>query len=254
MSESGQLSLRQRDQIILISSLVAVALLSWVYLFQLDKNMQDGVMNAGIQPWKIIDFFMMFLMWAIMMVAMMLPSAMRSVLIFARLASKDETHQQIFTPILVFVLAYITIWTLFSIIATTVQWLLEIIALLSPMMVLTSAKLGSGLLIITGLYQLTPLKDACLKHCQSPLMLFASRYQKGHRAAFQLGFSHGLYCLGCCWMLMCLLFVGGVMNLLWILAISLFVLAEKLLPPRIESTRLTSFLMISAGLTYLWTT
>ncbi len=119
------------------------------------------------------------------------------------------------------------------------------------MMILTSSSLGAALLITAGIYQLTPLKDACLKNCQSPAMFIANHHKKGLLGAFQLGVKHGLYCLGCCWVLMGLLFLGGVMNLIWIFTISLFVLVEKTVPAQIYSARLTGLGMMSFGFFYL---
>jgi predicted metal-binding membrane protein len=241
--------LQRWDQSLLIGSLSALALLAWAYLFYLNNNMMG--MNAGLRPWSAVDFLMMFLMWAIMMVGMMVPTAMRAVLIYARIAARGQPEKPLIAPGYLFSAGYIVIWTLFSVGATVMQWALERAALLSPMMVSSSAGLGAALLVAAGIYQLTPWKDTCLKHCQSPIMYLAANYQKGLPQAFILGFKHGAYCLGCCWVLMGLLFLGGVMNLLWILAITLFVFAEKLLPTALRSTGLSGGLMILAGLVYL---
>jgi predicted metal-binding membrane protein len=194
---------------------------------------------------------MMFLMWAIMMVAMMLPTALRTILIYARIASRGGQDESPIAPGYLFGGGYITTWTLFSVGATLMQWGRQSAALLSPMMVRSSVGLGAALLIAAGIYQLTPLKDACLKHCQSPIMYLAANYKKGNAQAFQLGLKHGGYCLGCCRVLMGLLFLGGVMNLLWILAITLFVLAEKLRPPTLHCTRLSGITMILVGVAFL---
>ena len=242
----------RRDQYLILSSLAALVTLAWVYLLVINLNLPDmPTMAPGIHPWTSTDFVMMFLMWAIMMFAMMVPSAMRTVLIYARIAARAEVQDSLVTSTFVFVFGYIVIWTLFSVMVTALQWAMETAALLSPMMVTTSSSLGAALLLAAGIYQLTPLKDVCLRHCQSPLMFMVTHYQKGMFGAFQLGLKHGAYCLGCCWLLMGLLFVGGVMNLIWILAISVFVLAEKLLPAKIRSTRITSIIMILAGSVYL---
>ncbi|MFV1998682.1 MAG: DUF2182 domain-containing protein [Acidiferrobacterales bacterium] len=250
MSKLLPMPLKQWDQYLIATSLLALVALAWAYLLVLDSNMQSMPnMVSGIHPWTPADFVMMFLMWAVMMFAMMVPSAMRSVLIFARISPTEEHRDLLVTP--AFAFGYIVIWILFSILATTLQWVLEMAALLSPMMVVTSGSLGAAFLIAAGIYQLTPLKNSCLRHCQSPAMFMAAHYKKGMRGAFQLGSTHGVYCLGCCWLLMGLLFVGGVMNLIWILAISLFVLAEKLLPPKIRSTSITSLIMIAVGSVYL---
>jgi predicted metal-binding membrane protein len=243
------ISLRRWDQSLLVSSLAGLTLLAWAYLLYHDQNMLG--MDAGTRPWRPGDFFMMFLMWAIMMMAMMLPTALRAILIYARIAAQGRQDALPITPIYIFSGAYIAIWTLFSVAATLMQWGLQSAALLSPMMVSSSAGLGAALLITAGIYQFTPLKEACLKHCQSPIMYLAANYKRGNTHAFQLGLKHGSYCLGCCWVLMGLLFLGGVMNLLWILAITLFILAEKLLPPTLHGTQLSGVAMILAGIAFL---
>jgi predicted metal-binding membrane protein len=241
--------LRQRDRFLILFSLAALALIAWVYLVVLGTNTPK--IPQGLHRWMPIDFVLMFLMWAVMMIAMMVPSAMRTVLIYAGISARARSRGQYVAPVSLFVLGYLAIWTLFSFVATVLQWGLEMAALLSPMMISTSSSLGTALLISAGIYQFTPLKKACLRHCQSPAMFMANQQKKGLLGAFQLGVKHGLYCLGCCWVLMGLLFLGGVMNLLWILAISLFVLAEKILPARIYSVQLTGLAMISSGFIYL---
>ncbi len=261
MNQLRQLSLRQRDQLLIVFALAAIVFLSWWYLVQLNNQMNTmpamngmqgmGTKNAGIHPWTPTDFLMMFIMWAVMMVAMMVPSAMRMVMIYSHVVAKEKSQNSLITPTLAFALGYVVVWSLFSLVATFLQWGLESAALLSPMMVTTSSSLGAGLLIAAGIYQLTPLKDTCLKYCQSPAMFIAAHYQKGVIGAFKNGLTHGVYCLGCCWLLMGLLFVGGVMNLIWILAISLFVLAEKLLPVKMVTGRITSLIMVLAGVVYL---
>ena len=210
-------------------------------------------MEMSLHPWTSTDFFMMLLMWVVMMIGMMVPTAMRTVLIYARIGAQAQTRGQSFAPTWMFVMGYVVIWSLFSVAATGLQWALETRALLSPMMVTNSAHLGAALLVFAGIYQLTPFKDACLKHCQSPAEFISSHFKKGNFGAFQLGLTHGAYCLGCCWALMGLLFVGGVMNLVWILAITLFVLVEKLLPQGLRTVRITGVAMIASGIAYLLT-
>ena len=239
------ISLRRRDQYIIVSSLAVLVMLAWIYLVKLDMNMPDmSGMAMGMRDWSSTDFIMMLLMWVIMMIGMMVPSAMRTVMIYSRIASKAQTSGRSVAPTYIFVSGYVFIWSFFSVIATILQWLLERLALVSPMMVSTSTYLGAILLICAGVYQLTPLKDVCLKHCQSPIQFITNNFKKGGFGAFQLGLKHGAYCLGCCWALMGLLFIGGVMNLFWILVISLFVLSEKLLPAQIRTTRITGILMV----------
>jgi len=145
------------------------------------------------------------------------------------------------------VTGYLAIWTLFSLAATGAQWALDRAALLSPMMVASSPWLGALLLAAAGAYQLTPAKEACLRHCRAPAHFIAAHWRPGVAGAFRMGAIHGVFCLGCCWALMGLLFFGGVMNLLWIAAITLFVLGEKLLPAGRRTARWSGAAMILAA-------
>jgi predicted metal-binding membrane protein len=168
-----------------------------------------------------------FGMWAVMMIGMMLPSAIPMTLIYAAAARKAGNDGSPLAPTFVFVGGYVLVWTAFSVAATAGQWGLERAALLSPEMRSNSAVLGGLVLLAAGLYQLTPLKRVCLDKCRSPAELI-SRYWRG--GSIRLGVRYGLFCLGCCWVLMALLFVGGVMNLLWVALIAVFVLLEKTAP------------------------
>ena len=161
---------------------------------------------------------------------MMLPSAAPTILIYAGITRRKAAASQGSGAALVFATAYLIAWGAFSLAATSVQWGLEGLLLLSPMLHTTSVYLGGALLVAAGVYQLTPLKHACLRHCRSPLHFLASHWRKGRWGAFRMGLEHGLFCLGCCWVLMLLLFYGGVMSLWWIGGLALYVLVEKLLP------------------------
>jgi predicted metal-binding membrane protein len=205
-------------------------------------------MEMGVlRPWRAIDFALMFAMWSVMMVGMMLPAATPMALLYAQVVRKAARDGSVLPPTAVFVAGYLSAWALFSIAATTAQWALERAALLSPMLVANSPRLGAGLLIAAGVYQLTPWKGACLSRCRDPVHFFATHFRPGVRGALRLGFRYGLYCLGCCWLLMGLLFVGGVMNLLWIAALSVFVLAEKVIPLGASGGRVAGALMIGVG-------
>ena len=228
--------------------------LSWVYLVVMALGMDD--MPGGDMPmsgmvkihaWTPMDFLLMFLMWAVMMVGMMVPTAVPMTLIYAAVARKAERQGTPLAPPSTFVAGYIAMWTLFSVGATAAQWGLDEAALLSPMMVSTSPTLGAGLLIAAGLYQLTPFKNACLEHCRGPADFFMQHWRNGPGGAFRTGLVHGAYCLGCCWVLMGLLFVGGVMNLLWIGTITFFVLLEKVLPFGDRGGQVVGAMMIVAG-------
>jgi predicted metal-binding membrane protein len=160
----------------------------------------------------------------------MVPTAVPMTLVYAAVARKAAVQSNPVAPTFVFVAGYIVIWSLFSVAATASQLELDRAALLSPMMVSNSVLLGSALLIGAGVYELTPLKHSCLRHCRAPAQFLSHNWRSGTIGAFRMGLRLGAYCLGCCWVLMGLLFVGGVMNLLWIAAISAFVLLEKILP------------------------
>ncbi len=241
--------LPRRDFIVIIISLGGITLLSWLYLVKMaaDMSMPEGMSAMQISVWDAGYFWMMFLMWAVMMVGMMLPSVTPMVLIYAGVVRKSAAQSMPVAPTGAFVSGYIAIWIIFSLFATIAQWGLDQAALLSPMMVSNSVGLGAALLIAAGIYQWLPIKDKCLQHCRSPVHFITTHWRPGSTGAFKMGLSHGTFCLGCCWVLMILLFVGGVMNLLWIAAITLFVLLEKVLPLGDVSGRVMGLVMIIAG-------
>ena len=201
----------------------------------------------ALHPWTASDFAMMLLMWAVMMVGMMVPSATPMALVYASVARKARRQGTPVAPTFLFVGGYIIMWCLFSVGATAAQWALERAALLSPHMVATSPALGAVLLGAAGVYQLTPAKDACLRHCRAPAHFLAEHWRPGLAGALRMGLEPGAWCLGCCWILMALLFVGGVMNLLWVAAIALFVLLEKALPLGDRGGRVAGWAMLAAG-------
>jgi predicted metal-binding membrane protein len=183
---------------------------------------------------------------------MMLPSAAPMLLLYAKaVRGKNRTHGALARTSL-FAAGYAVAWAGFSLLATFAQWALHALALLSPEMVSTSAKLGGALLIVAGVFQWTKLKHACLSKCRSPLGFFMSEWRDGVRGAWVMGLRHGIYCVGCCWALMALLFVTGVMNLLWIAAISIFVLLEKIAPAGHWVARISGILLVAAGVWLLW--
>ena len=185
---------------------------------------------SGFDSWNVSALLLLFLMWAVMMVAMMVPSAVPMIQGFVAVNERRRNSSRAAIPVGVFVLGYIVAWTSFSAAAALAQWGLHRAALLSPMMVSTSPVLSGGLLLAAGIFQWTPLKRACLRNCRSPLTFLMSGWRDGTAGAFFMGLHHGAYCVGCCWALMVLLFVVGVMNLLWVAVIALFVIAEKVLP------------------------
>ncbi|WP_447968053.1 DUF2182 domain-containing protein [Nitrospira sp. M1] len=245
-------SFPQRDTVAITSALIGVTVLAWAYLFHLAASMSDmstrGVVPVmQLQPWTGTDFLFMLLMWIVMMIGMMLPSATPMTLLYAGMARKANRQGTPIAPTSAFVSGYLAIWGIFSGGATLTQAGLHQAALLSPMMMTNSHTLGAGLLLVAGLYQLTPWKNVCLEHCRSPTTFIAKHWRTGITGAFRMGLEHGLYCLGCCWALMGLLFFGGVMNLLWIAGITIFVFLEKVLPVGAWSRRLSGGGLLVTG-------
>ena len=224
----------KRDRAFVIAGLCGIAGVSWVYIFHLAREMGTATgMEMGVprmQGWGAVDFFLMFVMWAVMMVAMMTPSAAPMILTYSRVNRRHNEQRSPFLATGVFLAGYLVVWTGFSAVATLAQWELHRAALLSPMMVSNSPLLGGVLLIGAGVFQFTPLKRACLAHCRSPLGFFMTEWREGTRGALLMGVRHGIFCVGCCWLLMALLFVAGVMNLLWVAVIAAYVLVEKIVP------------------------
>ena len=242
----------KRDRMVVVFGLAGVATLSWAYMFYLAWGMKE--MNMGMEmamprmhAWGVVDFVLMFIMWSVMMVAMMVPSVAPMVLIFATVNRKRREQQVPFISTGMFLLGYLAVWTGFGALATLAQWGLHTAALLSSMMVGTSPILGGILLLAAGIFQLTPLKYACLAHCRSPLGFIMTEWREGARGAFTMGLRHGRYCVGCCWILMTLLFVTGVMNLLWVAIIAAFVLIEKIVPGGLWISRISGLLLIGWG-------
>ncbi len=225
----------RRDRVLVLSGLALITALSWAYVSSLASEMSNTDMGAEMtmprmQAWGATDFGLAFGMWAVMMVAMMMPSAAPMILMFAGVNRRRREQQVSYVPTGVFLLGYLVVWAAFGILATTAQWGLQAMSLLSPMMALTSPVMGGVLLVAAGVYQWTPLKHACLGKCRSPLGFVLNEWREGRWGAFLMGLKHGCYCTGCCWSLMALLFVAGVMNLLWVAAIAGFVLLEKAAP------------------------
>ena len=207
--------------------------------------------------WTLGYALLMFSMWWLMMIAMMLPSAAPMVLLHAAVTRKGLARADDAGPnapahrrrsaTTAFIVGYLVMWGAFSLVAVVAQWALERGELLSAMMMSTSRFLGSGLLLAAGLWQLTPLKTVCLRHCRSPISFLSTHWRPRVGGAFRMGTKHGVFCLGCCWFLMALLFYGGVMNLIWIIGLALFVLAEKMMPGGVAFGRVTGLLLIAWG-------
>lgn len=235
---SALASARKRDRLIVGGGLALGAVASWIYLFIEARRMEmSGVCAAAMKmdgpdlaAWPMVSMLPLFVMWAVMMVAMMLPSAAPMILTFSAVSRNRRERDRPYVPVAVFASGYLVVWCLFSAFAALAQWALHRGALLSSAMVSTSLFFSACALIAAGIFQLTPLKQACLRHCRTPLEFIMTRWREGWWGAFGMGLQHGAFCTGCCWVLMLLLFVGGVMNMLWVAGLTIFVALEKMAP------------------------
>jgi len=230
--------------------LVVACLVCWAWLVPMAFDMYGPM--RGTSSWMMADTpilkhaTLLFAMWTAMMAGMMLPSAAPTVLLFTLVVrSHDALHAP--SRAYSFLGGYLLVWTAFSLAATLLQLLLRALLHLSPMMQLRDNVLSGTLVLVAGAYQLTPAKRSCLTTCRAPAVFLARYYRPGNNAAFRLGVRHGGYCVGCCWALMLLLFVAGVMNLAAIAAIAVFVLLEKVMPLGAQGGRLSGLLLIACG-------
>jgi len=251
--DSGIEATLRRDRWVVAASLSLVIALAWLYLWYDAAMMSqigpvDGLAPEATNALHPAALAMTFAMWSIMMVGMMLPSAAPTLLLYGALVRKNGERDTVLPAVWIFTGGYLAAWTAFSFAATVLQVALEQAALLTPMMETRSNGLSAAILIAAGVYQWLPLKQACLRHCRSPLQFLVAHWRGGKRGAFRMGAEHGVYCVGCCWALMLVLFVAGVMNLLWVALIAAFVLVEKLLPASKFTARLASVALIAIGL------
>ena len=245
----------KRDRLIVGACVLLVSALAWWYIVDAARQMDGWAMQMGkadANAWPVASLLPLFVMWMVMMVAMMLPSATPMILTFAAVARTRRQHRRPYVPVTVFVSAYLVVWVGFSIVAAAAQWFLHRAALLSPMMASSSALLGGILLLLAGVFQFTPLKQSCLTRCRAPLEFITTRWREGWTGAFTMGLEHGLFCTGCCWALMALLFVLGVMNLLWIVLLTVLVGLEKILPGRIVVSRVSGVVLTIWGIWVLF--
>jgi predicted metal-binding membrane protein len=238
------------DRRVIIVSLALVVALAWIYLWRDAAAMDDmsGQMDMSFPMAMTPNFALTFLMWAVMMVGMMLPSAAPTILLYATLVRKQSAASPVLAASWIFAAGYLAVWTAFSLLAAALQVSLEQAMLLSSMMVSTNQALSAAILIAAGVYQVLPLKDVCLTACRNPILFLTMRWRAGRLGAFRMGAEHGLYCVGCCWTLMLVLFVAGVMNLLWVALIAAFVFIEKLLPFPRYTSRVASLALVGAGI------
>ena len=268
MSEPDEGRRLSRDQLTVLASLVVLAILSWIYIVHLAGHMPVGAQGPSAEPMNgmpmpgmatgspasqpsgTASLALGALMWFAMMIGMMLPSAAPMLMLYAHVQRRRAGASPLLRTAL-FGLGYLVVWAGFSLAAAAFQEALARTALLTPGLTLASTLIGGATLVAAGLYELTPLKQSCLAHCRGPVAFIAGHWRAGASGAVRMGLDHGFYCLGCCWALMLLLFVGGVMNLLWIAALACLVLIQKLLPAGRVITWVTSGTLVTAGLVVL---
>lgn len=240
----------RRDRVIILAALALIGILAWIYIVYLAEQMSMGgmdmtgfrmamqaagmVMRPAFEPWTATEFVFTLAMWTIMMIGMMTPAATPVILLYARVGRQAAADNKPFASTGWFVSGYLLAWAGFSLAATILQWVLDRAALLTPTMGSASAVFGGMVLIAAGIYQWSRFKENCLSHCQMPLPFIqrAGGFPRDPMRSLRMGAWHGTCCVGCCWALMALLFVGGVMNVLWIAGLTILVLAEKLTPGR----------------------
>jgi predicted metal-binding membrane protein len=250
-SDSAVAGIMSRDRVIVAGCVFLVTALAWTYLIRLDQEMASiagsSMMERMSMPmsgdWSAREFLYVFAMWSVMMIGMMTPSALPVILLFTQMKRPGSSSHA-----LLFGAAHISIWIAFSALAASLQWMLHQASLLSAAMIFTSAIAAGLTLVGAGIYQLTPAKSRCLTRCQSPLGFLMTNWREGPKGAVQLGVRHGLYCLGCCWALMLVLFVVGVMNLAWVAALTAFILLEKFGPAGAGLAKAGGAAMIAMGI------
>ena len=247
-------SLLLRDRWIIGVTLVLVTALCWAWVAPMAVDMYGSMSGSSAwmmtKKWDLTHQVLLFAMWTVMMIGMMLPSATPALFLYGSVIRKSPEGERAPAYVYAFGGGYLVAWTAFSLVATVLQLLLSHWLMLSPMMEARARWFGAALLIIGGIYQLTPFKQTCLASCRSPALFITRHWKRGLVGGFRMGLEMGWYCLGCCWALMLLLFVGGVMNLWWIGALTVFVLLEKLAPLGAQGGRLSGLLIIGLG---IWT-
>lgn len=248
-----------RDYLIILFSLILMTGLAWGYLFMMSHEMKMDMgsmqmtsqFNVFAMPmngqWGINDFLVMSIMWIIMMFAMMAPSTFIFLFIFHSMRSNMSTVKNPKLELSILSFTYVLIWTGFSLFACCLQFILHNQGLVDFMGTLTNNILAGSTLIFAGLFQFSNLKNQCLEKCRNPLSFIMGKKIEGIKDVVSTGFKHGLFCLGCCWALMLILFVNGVMNLLWIVIITFAILAEKIIPFHKLTSRFFGTLLVLWG-------
>ena len=207
-----------------------------------------NILMPQMEKWAFNDILAAFAMWSVMMTAMMLPSAMPMILVFSTVNRKHHSLGNQFVPTWIFLFGYLIIWVIFSLVMALIQFILHNLALVSSEIKIVNPAFSGIILISAGAYQFTRVKEVCLKNCQSPLGFMMDYWKEGKLGAFIMGLRHGLYCVGCCWILMIILFAAGVMNLLWVSLIAIFIFLEKVIQRNSMFSYISGFLLLIWGL------
>ena len=254
---ASELAVRLRTtQFLNYIALLAVAAAGWYFLVETEYAMRvmrgEGffmeLMWMMMRPGDFGPYFLAtFIMWSVMMIAMMVPAVMPMLIVYRKMERGTKSEW----PVFIFAWGYLISWVLFSLLAALIQWGLHGSGVLGGELLVITKPYAAAILVAAGLYQLTPFKNACLERCRSPMGYFLQHFKPGALGAFQMGFSHGLFCIGCCWMLMALMFVGGAMSVLTMAVLSVFIVLERILPPGPWVSRIPGVLLIVAGF-YVW--
>jgi len=247
----------KRDHLLVSLGLLGLAVLAWLDLLRRaglfsPASIGHEMAMPRMVAWGPADAAVTATMWAVMMAAMMLPAAAPMLLLFATVNRRRGQEGNPVVPTGIFLLGYLLVWGGWSLLATGAQWGLHSLMLLSPRLAIINPFASGLLLMAAGAYQFTPLKETCLVQCQSPFGFLLTSWREGAGGALRMGLRHGVYCLGCCWALMALLFVGGVMNLTWIALIAGFVLLERVLTRGMLVSRLAGGILAAWGLVLVW--
>jgi predicted metal-binding membrane protein len=241
-----------RERAAVATLLVILSLLAWASTARLAGDMSgmgpaSGMALAHTPAWQARDVALTFLMWAVMMVAMMIPSATPMISAYAGLHRLRSATAGSIRAVAPFVAGYLIVWTAFSAGATLLQWAFHSAGLLSHASARATPLLGGSLLVLAGLYQFTRWKQVCLSRCRTPLDFLMTEWRDGTRGALVMGSRHGLFCVGCCWALMLLLFVAGMMNLVWVAILAGYVLLEKVMPAARSASWVIGLLAVAWG-------
>ena len=256
MNTSTLMPVFLRQRVLLGILLFVIVALAWTYLIWMASSMaisnSSQIANNALMPAMTFSnttrIWWLFVMWAVMSVAMMLPTALPMVMLFSRFWEGRHPNIESVKPTLLLVLGYLMVWIGFGFIAALVQLWLEHLELVTPVMGKMNSPIVGGLVLIgAGLFQLTPLKTACLSKCRTPMMFLNTRWREGRSGSFIMGLDHGTICLGCCWALMLVMFVAGVMNLFWMATLAALMLAEKIVPNGNMLAKITGWGLIAIG-------